>query len=50
MYLFQKLLDDFEKESIPVLTMSTLTEEGVMEVRAEVMLSVGVVVIVFLSR
>ncbi|XP_071104037.1 GTP-binding protein 4-like [Haliotis cracherodii] len=31
----KKFFDEFESESIPVLSMSTLTEEGVMDVRAE---------------
>lgn len=34
--LFQELFHSFEEEEIPILHMSTLTEEGVIELRNEV--------------
>ena len=34
--MFQELFKQFEEEDIPVIEMSTLTEEGVMKVKTEV--------------
>ena len=36
MNVFQDMVKSFEDEGIPLMTMSTLTEEGVIELRNEV--------------
>lgn len=36
LYIFQNIFEEFKSENIPVLQMSTLTEEGVYEVKSEV--------------
>lgn len=35
-FKLQKIFKDFEEEGIPVLSMSTVTEDGVMDVKSQV--------------
>jgi hypothetical protein len=41
MLVLQDMIKSFEDEGIPIMNMSTLTEEGVIELRNEVCINSG---------